>query len=216
MGLQREFSRQSFKFEILEQRQENGEVVVCGRVFCQACCNSRNRHKNRSGNVGIITTSNIRDILNAHCFPNPGCLKKLWTCLKHQEALRDWVVKQRTLETRIAPEINYIPSQTYEQLKKKYCKRGFKFNALQERTDSNGRPLVCALIRCEACIWLSGFVNDFGHEHGVISGENIMKSVKRHCKSKNVFHARAWQSWRTIQRLKVAQNTEYLKMLRRQ
>ena len=63
---------------------------------------------------------------------------------------------------------------------------------------------------------MSGFANDFGHENGVISTENIMKNVKRHCKNKNVFHARAWQSWRTIQRLKVAQNSEYQKMIRRQ
>jgi len=61
---------------------------------------------------------------------------------------------------------------------------------------------------------MQGHCQDFGHEDGVISTENIGKLVKRHCKEKNMFHHQAWDHWRTIQKLKVAQHSEYTRMVR--
>lgn len=218
-ALQREFTNQSFQFEVLHRKNDKGVDYVCGRVWCQACAQSKSRfgrHTQRVFDIpeGIITTANIRETLQNHCYPNPGQVKKLWVCLKHQEALRQWVVRQQQSATMNLPRANFISRSELQSLQTKYCKRGLRFDTLHKRNDMDGTPLVCILVRCEACIWLQGHCNDFGHEFGVVSCVNIAKQVKRHCKAKNVFHQRGWDHWRTIQKLKMAQHSEYTRMIR--
>jgi len=218
-ALKRDFARQSFQFEVIQKKQENGVDLVCGKIWCQACAQlgARSRRKGRQKvePEGIITTSTIKETLTNHCFPNPGQVKKLWTALKHQEALKEWVIRRRATECGSLPRANFISMTELKKLQDKFCKRGLKFDILQRRNDIDGTPLACLLVRCEACVWMQGHCSDFGHEDGVISTENISKLVKRHCKEKNVFHHQGWDHWRTIQKLKCAQHSEYTRKVRK-
>jgi len=224
--LQEEFSKdQSFCFEIVARKPEP-ENMICGRIQCMACFEatkgSRTGHR-EAMNMGIVTRGglNLRETLVSHSYPNPGVLKLMPSCLKHQSALKDWIVKKKMHETRHMPLTNYLPADDVEVLRAKYRKRGIQIIDLHKKQDMDGSLLLCCFIRCEACSWqspLNGRKSDcapeFDLSKGIISGPFVAKLIKRHCKRKNSFHSRAWDQWRTIQKLRIAQQREYKLMIK--